>query len=210
MEKTKFCVIIDAGHCKSTPGKKSPDKRLYEWIFNRDIAKKLKKLLDAEGIAYYDIHPEDDFIKGYMNDSKDLGLRVRRANEKYASLKKEGKKCVYVSIHSNAAGSDGKWSSASGFSAYVSDNASENSKKIGRMFQEEAEKLGLKGNRSVPKEKYHKANFYVIKNTNMPAVLTENLFYTNKEETDFLLSEEGQNIIAKMHFDVIKRYIESL
>ena len=43
----------------------------------------------------------------------------------------------------------------------------------------------------------------------MPAVLTENLFMTNKNEVDFLLSEEGKKAIINLHVDGIVNYIKS-
>jgi N-acetylmuramoyl-L-alanine amidase len=38
--------------------------------------------------------------------------------------------------------------------------------------------------------------------------LTENLFQDNKDEVDFLLSEEGKQIIIDLHYNAIKKYIE--
>ena len=38
--------------------------------------------------------------------------------------------------------------------------------------------------------------FYVLRNTNMPAVLTENGFYTNKEECALLMKSEIRQKIA--------------
>lgn len=43
-----------------------------------------------------------------------------------------------------------------------------------------------------------------------PAVLTENLFQDNKEDVDFLLSEEGKQLITKVHVDGILSYIKSV
>lgn len=47
-------------------------------------------------------------------------------------------------------------------------------------------------------------NFYVLKNTVMPAVLTENLFYDNLEDCEIMKSEEGLNALAKIHVEAIK------
>ena len=41
------------------------------------------------------------------------------------------------------------------------------------------------------------ANFYVIKNTYMPAVLIEHGFYTNKEECEKLKSSSFRDILAR-------------
>ena len=44
----------------------------------------------------------------------------------------------------------------------------------------------------------------------MPAVLTENLFMDNKEEVEYLLSEEGKKSIIDLHVEGIKQYIDNL
>jgi len=38
----------------------------------------------------------------------------------------------------------------------------------------------------------------------MPAILSENFFMTNKKESKLLLSEEGRDRIAKIHFEMIQ------
>lgn len=50
----------------------------------------------------------------------------------------------------------------------------------------------------------------MTRDTACPAVLTENLFQDNREDVDFLLSEEGKQAITKLHVDSIIQYIKSL
>jgi N-acetylmuramoyl-L-alanine amidase len=48
------------------------------------------------------------------------------------------------------------------------------------------------------------ANFYVLKHTKCPAILSENFFMTNERECKkFLLSEQGRIDIAEVHFNMI-------
>ena len=48
------------------------------------------------------------------------------------------------------------------------------------------------------------ANFYVLRHTNCPAILSENFFMTNERECKkFLLSEQGRIDIAEVHFNMI-------
>jgi N-acetylmuramoyl-L-alanine amidase len=115
---------------------------------------------------------------------------------------------VLVSIHNNAAGADGKWHSATGFSVFVSKNASAKSKKLAQIFTANATDMGLMGNRSVPAEKYWVQSLAMTRDTTCPAVLTENLFQDNKEEVDFLLSEEGKKAITTLHVNSIIQYIQ--
>jgi len=57
---------------------------------------------------------EDDDLG--LSQSKELSLRCKIVNE----LVKQYKNCIYVSIHVNAAASDGKWHNATGWEAYTS------------------------------------------------------------------------------------------
>ena len=93
---------------------------------------------------------------------------------------------------------------------YIAKQCSDNSLKLAQLLYSEAEKCGLKGNRSVPKERAWRNDFWVLRKTNMPAILTENLFMDNKEEVEYLLSEEGKKTIINLHVDGIKQYIDSL
>ena len=122
-------------------------------------------------------------------------------------LNTEKRNVLLISIHTDAAGADGKWHNARGFSARVGTNASSRSKKLASCLWSRAMEMGLKGNRCVPNEKYIAQNLYILKYTHCPAVLTENLFQDNKEDVDFLLSAEGKKKIVDMHVKGIIDYI---
>ena len=51
------------------------------------------------------------------------------------------------------------------------------------------------------------ADFYLLRHTSCPAVLTENLFMDNPEDCDFLLSKEGQQSLVDLHIDGIISYL---
>lgn len=190
-------ILIDNGHGSNTAGKHSPDKRLMEWKYTREIATALLARLKDAGFDAERIVTEDTDIS--------LQERVRRVN---AVCNKYGAgNVVLVSIHNNAAGGGGgKWKTATGWSGWVYTKASTRSRMLAQLLYAEAEKRGLKGNRCVPKEKYWTANFYILKHTACPAVLTENLFQDNRQEVDFLLSPEGREQIISLHFDALKAY----
>lgn len=191
-------VILDNGHGEDTPGKCSPDKRLYEWSWNRDIVKRISAKLNELNIPNEILVTEDFDVS--------LNERVKRANKMSLMAKKQGLEPILISIHINASGNGG-WKSANGWSVWVSNNASIKSKEFAQILYYEAEELGLKGNRSTPKERYWTANFYILKNTSCPAVLTENMFQDNKDDVEFLLSEEGKNKITELHIEAIKKII---
>jgi N-acetylmuramoyl-L-alanine amidase len=193
-------VILDNGHGENTKGKCSPDKRLLEWDWTREISSRLHNLLVMNGIDTILLVPEDKDIL--------LSERVKREKKITKEAKKAGKETCLISIHINAAGGDGKWKTATGWSGWIAQDASEKSKQLAQLLYEQAEEFGLQGNRCVPSTKYWTANFTICTDTSCPAVLTENLFQDNKEEVDFLLSEEGKQIIIDLHYNAIKKYIE--
>ena len=193
-------ILIDNGHYKGTPGKRSPDHSFFEWKFNRQIAIPLVARLKELGYDAERIVPEDDH---------DVTL-TERCNRVNKWCKKLGRKnVIFISIHANAAGS-GQWKDARGFSVHVAKTASDASKKLAQSLYAEAEKRDLKGNRSVPKCHYWQNDFAVLVLTQCPAVLTENLFYDNKEDLKILQSEEGKQKIVDLHVDGIVNYLNTL
>lgn len=190
-------ILIDNGHGYNTPGKCSPDKRLLEWKYTREIATELVARLKAAGFDAERIVTEDVDIS--------LRERCRRVN---AICKRVGaSNVVLVSIHNNAAGSGGKWRDATGWCGFIYTKASSRSCHLAQLLYAEAEKRGLKGNRSVPRERYWMKNLAMVRDTACPAVLTENLFQDNKGEVDFLLSPKGREAIVSLHFDALIKYV---
>lgn len=189
-------ILIDNGHGINTPGKCSPDGRFKEYAWAREIAKMLyNRLKDSYTTKL--ITPEEVDIS--------LSTRVKRVND--VCLEHGAKNVLLISIHTDAAGADGKWHNARGFSARVGTNASSRSKKLASCLWNRAIEMGLKGNRCVPNEQYIAQNLYILKTTHCPAVLTENLFQDNKDDVDFLLSAEGKKKIVDMHVKGIIDYI---
>lgn len=186
-------VLIDNGHGQETPGKRSPDGRLREYAYAREIARRLETELKARGIDAVRITPEECDVP--------LAERCRRAN-------KHGTRDVLlVSIHVNAAGADGGWHDARGWSAYVSRNASVNSKTLARCLVRAAKEQGLAVREHSPQVPYWTQDLAICRDTRCPAVLTENLFMDNREDADYLLSEEGRRAVVALHADGIMDYI---
>lgn len=207
MDKSKVIVMLDGGHGSNTPGKRSVDGRLMEWKYVREIVDGIASELSKDGISSYIVHPEDEEFK---SQAYDLRLRTDRANAKYDAERRNGKKAFYVSVHVNAAGSGKQWTGASGWTVWVAKNSSTNSKKLAQFMYDVADEKGLRGNRAVPACKYWSADYWVLRKTNMPAVLTENMFMDNKQDVDFLLSDEGKKAIIDIHVQGIKKYIEQM
>lgn len=192
-------VLIDNGHGENTAGKRSPDGRLREYAYTREIADRivfgLRKLgIDAERIVKEDIDVS-------------LSERCKRANAIY---KETGKKAILVSIHCDAAGNGADWMNASGWSVFVSNNASASSKILATCMGEAALKQGLKVRKYVPNELYWQKNLAICRDTHCPAVLTENFFQDNKKDVEFLLLPQGKQAITQLHVDGIMNYLNSM
>ena len=197
-------ILFDNGHGVNTAGKRSPKGGkygvLYEWKYAREIARPLVDRLKKLGYDAELVVTEDNDVS--------LGERCRRVNSWCDKL--GAKNCLFVSIHSNASSNCLTWQKPSGWCEFVYTKASSASKRLAQCLYDEAYKRGLKGNRSVPDCRYWTANFYVLKNTKCPAVLTENMFYDNIEDYEFLLSETGRETIIDLHIDGIVKYIKEL
>ncbi len=197
-------ILIDNGHGINTSGKRSPDGRLKEYEWTREIAQRLEAQLRAKGYDAQRIVPE--------NSDVSITTRCNRVNSICKQV--SAKNAVLVSIHNNAAG-NGSWNTATGFSVFVSKNASSNSKKLASIFTDEGIARNMMGNRSIPACKYWTWSWTtndigILKGTACPAVLTENGFMDNKEECDYLLSEQGKQAYVELHVAAIEKYIKSL
>jgi len=213
MEKNKVCVFLDAGHCDVTPGKKSPDGTLKEYLYNREIVKGIEEELDKLGISHWNTHPEVGYAPGAKNDSKDLVIRTNRVNIKHRDLKLDGIVSFLISVHVNAAG-NGDWYNATGWSAWTTKGRTV-SDKLSECLYDAAEEILPKYNMKVRTDKTdgdrdYESNFWILKQSNCACVLTENFFMDNKKDVQFLLSDEGKKAIIDLHVKGILKYIEKL
>lgn len=193
----KPIVLLDNGHGKETAGKRSPvwsdGSQLFEWEFNRDIVRRISEKLEADGIPYRILVPEETDIS--------LTERARRANE---IAKENNGKAYVLSIHANAGG-------GTGWEVYTSPGQTP-SDAIATVFFEEA------GRELVPdgwrmrsdysdSDPDKEANFAILTKTTCPAILTENFFMDTEKDCRFIMSEDGRERIANMHVAAIKRVL---
>jgi len=192
---SKYLYIFDPGHGGLvngkyvTPGKRSPKfpdgSVLYEGVNNRDNVKRIMAELLKRGIDCVDI----------VNSNVDISLsrRVASAN----ALRNT--KSVYISIHSDAAGDGVNWHPASGLSVYTSKGNTKSDKFAEKVM------LGLRSQfgatvkyrtDTTDGDQDKEEDFYVLKNTSMPAILCELGFHTNKEEAARMLTDEWKNKIV--------------
>ncbi len=204
VDYSKALVMIDNGHGNNTPGKRSPDGSLLEYKYVREIVRRMKIELDKLGIKYYIVTPEEKDIK--------LSTRVNRANKKYEEAKKEGLTAFFISVHVNAA-KNGEWYSARGWSGWTSKGQTKGDKLADCLYEAAHEildpkKIQIRTDKCSDGDEDWESNFYVLKNTNCAACLTENFFMDNKEDVAYLLSEEGMQDVTNIHIEGIKKYIK--
>lgn len=194
-------VIIDNGHGQETPGKRSPDGRVQEWRWTREVAQRLADTLARQGIATHRLTPE--------HHDTDLATRVRRAN---ALARRHKGAALLVSIHCNAQGNGSQWHEAHGWSVYVSHNASPHSRALAQQLAAAARTQGfaLRDPHASTSVDYWVQNLAICRDTTMPAVLVENFFMDHRDDCHFLSTAQGQQACAQVMARGITSYIAHL
>ncbi|TDL31001.1 N-acetylmuramoyl-L-alanine amidase [Jeotgalibacillus sp. S-D1] len=175
-------IVWDAGHggSNSTPGKRTPDGE-YEWTFNDKVVRAgmlfLRNYENIDQLRVDDATGKTDVP---------LNVRTNRANAYNAD--------IYISVHHNAL--QGEYGPHSGTETFVMTPASENPESLrlaNAIHPKLVQAMGLK-NRGVKAE-----NFHVLRETNMPAILTEGGFMDSsvdivKMRDDAVLKQAGEAI----------------
>ena len=104
-------ILIDAGHGKETPGKRSPEGLVREYAWARKIAKRLVEAFRAAGQDSFEVTPEEQDIS--------LQKRAERVNAYCNRYGKEN--VILLSVHLNASGNTLEWRKAHGWSAYTTE-----------------------------------------------------------------------------------------
>lgn len=193
-------ILIDNGHGIETLGKRTPDGKLLEYKYTREIAAEIVKCLKIMGYNAQLLVPEETDVP--------LGTRCKRANDVCRHFGSSN--VLLVSIHLNAKGNGSSWCDARGWQACISLNASSKSKQLASYLFDAAKAYGLKLRSPRPGQKWWQQNIAICRDTLCPAVLTENLFQDNRQDVDYLLSEEGRKTIINLHIEGIINYIKSL
>lgn len=204
----RVLVLIDTGHGGQIDGKYDPraggrkfthpdGTTIFEGEFNKYIATGIIFELTKLGIPYVHLTPE--------YEDRTLQTRVDRAN------KYRRKKCFFLSIHANAGPAPNV---GNGFEIFTS-RGNTKSDKIATIFGEEFKKMfpnkRLRTDFTDGDLDKESPNFFVLRKTAMPAVLTENFFMDNFQECkNIMMTREGRNKIIDFHVEAIKRVISEL
>lgn len=190
-------VLIDNGHGSNTSGKCSPDGKHREYIWARKFAQLLELMLVQDGITAQRI----------VTETTDISITQRVSRVNIVCREFGAQNVILVSIHNNAAASDGKWHDARGFSAHVSLNASQKSKALATEIAKAVEQSGVKVRKPLPSQYWWPQNLGMCRDTNCPAVLCENLFQDNRSDVDLLNDEAFCANLAEAYVTAIKKYI---
>lgn len=196
-------ILIDNGHGENTPGKCSPNGKFREYQYTREIAQAVEYELKKRGYDAERIVREDIDVP--------LAERARRVNEYCGRLGTAN--VLLVSIHVNAAGNGSEWMNARGWSAYTSKGQTKADKLATSMYKAAEEVLpdGIRIRKDYSDgDEDWEENFYILRKTKCPAVLTENLFQDNREDVTFLTSDAGKRAIIDIHVRGIENYINNL
>jgi N-acetylmuramoyl-L-alanine amidase len=192
-------IILDNGHGSDTYGKASPvwsdGTQLFEYEFNRDIAKRIHAGLELLSIKSHILVPEAIDIR--------LNVRCDRANKIYETIPDS----FLISIHGNAAMNPNE---GTGWEVWTSPGQTR-SDKIATKLQEAAKEFlpGFKMRTDYcDGDPDKESKFYILIHTKCPAVLTENLFFDNERDCRFMMSEMGRNVIARLHIEGIINYLK--
>jgi N-acetylmuramoyl-L-alanine amidase len=193
-------ILIDNGHGIDTPGKQSPDGFFREYAYTRFLASKIQERLIALNLDARLLVPELEDIS--------LKERCRRVN---AICKEFGNdQVILISLHVNAAGNGREWMNARGWSCYTTPGQTRADSLATALYEAAEDWLPdhrLRKN-NTDGDPDIESNFYILRHSSCPAVLTENLFQDNKDDVAFLESGEGAQAIINLHVEGIFRYLQ--
>lgn len=189
-------IVIDPGHGGSDPGARGYSG-IREDMVNWDIAVRLAEMLRQQGAnpvltrASVDSNtiPPQGWQPSPDEYSGELAKRVAWSKDAH----------LFISIHSD-------WHQdrmVNGSTVYICSktlNASESSR-LGAIILEEMQATAGTGSRGV-----RDSNFYVVRETAIPAVLVETMYLSNPQDEAKLMSEQGRQAVALALLKAVQRY----
>lgn len=169
-------IILDPAHGADVKGKSSPDNRHYEYRWSRDRVKALVPMLTHLG---YEVFVTTD-------SENEPGLSKRK---NFATQISKGKKKLLLSLHNNAAGSNGKWMDARGVEVYTTPGVTDADICadfiLGRL-KEDFPGIKFRYNKDAYLERDKESRFTVLMGADYMGVLIEWLFQDNKDDVELL------------------------
>lgn len=152
-------IVLDPGH-----GGKDPGAVAYA-LKEKDIT----LFLAQRAASFLSTYEAGVLLTRYGDEDVDLSARANVANQKQADF--------FCSLHVNAGG-------GTGFESYIHPAAAPRTEDLARTVHAELARFYLQ--RGFPDRGLKRANFAVLRETNMPAVLLENLFLDHPRDAAYL------------------------
>ena len=147
-----------------------------------------------------------------VTEDKDISLaeRIRRVNT--ICNKVGASKALLISVHANAVGDSSQWMNGKGWEAYTTRGKTKSDTLAEFLYKRASKNMDGRKIREdwTDGDRDKEADFYIIKKSYCPAVLTENFFYDNKDDLKYLTSDEGIHAVVRTHVEGIVDYINSL
>lgn len=176
-------IYLDAGHGGQDSG--ATGNGIYEKNIVLDLAKRIEKILET--------------------NYKDVQVMQTRTTDVYLSLLERTNKAnkwgadVFISLHNNSATS----ASAKGFESFIyNDSVSPDTVALQNVMHQEI----MKQISGVTDRGKKRANFHVLRETNMKAILTENLFISNSSDSALLKQSAFLNKLAQGHVNGLEKF----
>lgn len=180
MPMARKVVLIDPGHGGFDPGMVGvqTSQEVLEKDINLEIALRLQSLLEQGGSTVLLTRNQDMALA--RTKSRDMDARRLLANTSHSD--------IMISIHQNSYPSE----NVTGTQVFFYEG-SEQSKKLAELIQAEVKTfLGQTNNR----EARSSTSYYILRQTNIPAVIVECGFLSSPHETRMLTDDEYQERMA--------------
>lgn len=221
-QNNNYLWILDAGHGEGLKNGDTGYKRyppngiddgsgvpqLQEWSFNRIIMNTIyDKLIEWEIPVERTFTIEEDNASAKDGIGVSITNRIIKANAiKNANPDKQ---CILLSIHANAQdmtntlqGTAAGSNVLIGTLNYAIENTFVNNN-LARNLTDRLKEVFTNNTIDASLDVWPVANVSILNNVDMPAILSENGFYTNPEQRAFLLSVDGQTQIVTAHLEFI-------
>lgn len=176
-------VIIDAGHGGWEPG--AGNKSINEKDLVLAMSLEVEKILKEKNIDNYMIRTDDTYVS--------LEDRVRIANEKACKL--------FISIHNNSFTDSAQGGILTTYNPY-----SPIGKEIAEIMQSKISDVGMRDRAIMPRP-----NLYVLRHTDMPSLLLEIGFISNKKDLALLTDTNFQQKCAQQIVlgieEIVSKYV---
>ncbi len=179
----RVTVIVDAGH-GGRDGGASTDDGVLEKDLNLSVAKKVKDILSLADVNVVMTRETDIMLANDDSPHKkldDMNARLHMADD--------FENCVFLSIHMNKFPVE----KYSGLQVYYSANNSRSKLLADKIREKNISVLQRDNSRTT---KAADSSIYILDNIQVPAVLVECGFLSNREEAALLQKEEYQNALA--------------